>query len=282
MNIELIWKTYINSRHFEESNLKKEISRYNCHVLPYWQDKSLTDLKFIDIMAYRQYLENKNLSQQSVKHCLSLLKRSLNRAKQLDLFPYDIPYFEMPVVNNQRTRFLSESEILQLLHALKNRNKLWHDIVLFAIHTGMRAKEIFLLQPSSVNLSQRMITVHKTKNNKSRVIHLNDPLLLLVEPYYIKKMEYLFSDKLIKQPSKIFRETIKDLKLNENVPSLDRVVFHTLRHTFASQLLQRGLTIDNVSKLLGHSNLSMTMRYAHLSQQQGINAVNLLSDLHLP
>ncbi len=281
MDIEVIWETYISSRRFEEVNLKKEVSRYNCHLLPYWKGKSLEGLKFRDILDYRHHLEKKNLRPQSVKHCMSLLKRALNRAKQLEVHPFDIPHFEMPRINNERTRFLSDREVKQLLERLKCRSQLWYDICTFAIQTGMRAAEIFQLTTSAVNLGLRTITIFKSKTNKTRILHMNNITFAIVEKYYAMQMQYLFSDKLIKQPSKIYRETVEDLKLNANSEHQDRVVFHTLRHTFASQLMLKGVPIEQVSKLLGHSSLSMTMRYAHLSPHSGVTAMNLLSDLCL-
>jgi site-specific recombinase XerD len=60
--------------------------------------------------------------------------------------------------------------------------------------------------------------------------------------------------------------------------SRHKVVFHTLRHTFASWLVQDGVKLEMLSQLLGHSSLNITMRYAHLAPSQGKSAVNLISE----
>lgn len=272
-----IWDNYHNSKTFKPENLRKETSRYQRHVLPYWKDKDFTTLKLKDVINYRSHLSKSDLSPQTIKHCLSLLRRILNRAIQLELYIGEVPHFEMPTVDNRRIRFLTENEANQLLTALFYRSELWHDISLFALFTGMRASEIFALTPFSVNLIQRSITILSTKNSHTRVIPLNEISYKIIEKYQVKELPYLFTEKQIKQVSRIFRTTVSELNLNRHITDRrERIVFHSLRHTFASWLVQKGVQLIVISNLLGHKGLQMTMRYAHLAPEQGQYAVNLL------
>lgn len=185
----------------------------------------------------------------------------------------------MPIINNARVRFLSHAEANLLLEALKQKNELWYNITLFALHTGMRAGEIFSLKPANVNLEQRAVILFETKNNLTRIIPLNDTAFAIVFKYYQKHMQYLFSEKQILQVSKIFRETLKNTPLNRNINDRrNKVVFHTLRHTFASWLVQKGVPLLVVGNLLGHKDLKMTMRYAHLAPNQNRYAVTVLTN----
>ncbi|WP_408936570.1 tyrosine-type recombinase/integrase, partial [Desulfobulbus sp.] len=75
----------------------------------------------------------------------------------------------------------------------------------------------------------------------------------------------------------MFRKAVQESGLNDGITdSRQKVVFHTLRHTFASWLVQAGFPIALVSQLLGHSNINVTMRYAHLAPSQAREAVSLI------
>jgi site-specific recombinase XerD len=77
--------------------------------------------------------------------------------------------------------------------------------------------------------------------------------------------------------SKSFMRTVNKLGLNDGVTdNLNKVVFHTLRHTYASILVQDGLSLYQVSKLLGHSTITITERYAHLDPQNYKNSVKII------
>ncbi len=265
------------TKEFKPNSIKKDIQRYNRHILSYWYTKDFNTLCVKDIILYRQYLTKQKLSPQSIKHCLSLLRRVLNRAIQLEILSIRLPYFEMPIINNARVRFLTEQEVSLLLSTLMNKSELWHDISLFALHTGMRAGEIFDLQAHHFNLYQNLIILYDTKNNQIRTIPLNNIALSIAKKYLAYNMQYLFSEKKLLQVSKIFRTAVKETNLNKGVlDTRNKVVFYTLRHTFASWLIQKGISLPVVSNLLGHKDLKMTMRYAHLAPDQGKYAVDRL------
>ena len=224
----------------------------------------------------------KNLGPQSILLCLSLLRRVLRRAGQLEMYPGPVPYFEMPKFDNKRVRFLNQDEAKTLLLNLSVRSELWHDISAFALHTGMRAGEIFSLTPQSINMESRFATILDTKNTMGRSVPINDCALNIVKKRVNCSTAYLFENenfpnKQLTRPSKLFREVVKSCHLNKAV--VDRrhkVVFHTLRHTFASWLIQDGIPLMVVSQLLGHKTLTMTLRYAHLAPDQGRTAVERL------
>jgi site-specific recombinase XerD len=84
-------------------------------------------------------------------------------------------------------------------------------------------------------------------------------------------------DKRIKEVSQSFDRAVKDLKLNEGITDWrQKLVFHSLRHSYASWLVESGTDLYTVSKLIGHSTLKMTERYSHLGQDTLQNAVKNL------
>ncbi len=272
------WNLYLDTRPLtKEANIKKEMNRFYKHIYLFWGDVELSNIHSKDIMMFQKSLFQKGLSAQTVKNCLSLLRALYNRAKKYEIYKGDIPYFEMPSTNNARIRFLTEIEAKTLLDSLHKHSELWHDITLFALHTGMRAGEIFSLNPSSVNLSHKIVTIYETKNRTTRTIPLNNITSTISKKYLLKQQRFLFSNSQILSVSKIFRQTVEDIGLNKNISNnREKFVFHSLRHTFASWLVQKGIPLQIVSQLLGHKTLKVTMRYAHLAPEQGFYAVTRL------
>lgn len=265
-----------------ERSIITETKRWQKHILPYFGEYSQTEeVTNKSILQFRAYLTKKRLSPQTVSHCLSLLRRVLHRAQQWELINTKIPVFDMPKFDNKRVRFLTKSEAEHLLTQLSLTSKMWHDISLLSLHTGLRAGEIFSLRTCHFDVQNSQLYIFDTKSNKNRCVPLNTTAKTVLERN-CKGTGLIFYNKegQIKQVSKKFREAVVSCKLNSSIQDRrQKVVFHTLRHTFASWLVQSGTPLIVVGQLLGHKTLHMTQRYAHLAPAQGINAVETLDQL---
>ena len=252
-----------------------ETGRWQHHIAPFLGNMPLEGVKNVQIMQLRKVLEGKSLSPQSVYHCLSLVRRVLRRAVEWELYAGPVPVFRMPKFDNRRLRFLSEAEAAYLLQNLSSRSELWHDITKFALYTGLRAGEIYGLMPYHVDIAIKSVKIYDTKNTLSRVIPLNDIALNIVEKYYRHAVLSLplfnYNGELPAAHYKVFRCANRGIKDRR-----ERVCFHTLRHTFASWLVQKGYPLAMVGNLLGHKDIKMTMRYAHLAPNQARLAVSSL------
>lgn len=154
------------------------------------------------------------------------------------------------------------------------------DIVVLAVNTGMRQAEILNLKYSQINLKERYLVLDNngfiTKSKRVRTIPLNnESYSLLQRRQSLNHSEYIFSNngEKIKQDYLIhkFKKYVRSSELN------DKLNFHSLRHTFASWLVQKGCSIYEVSKLLGHSDIKVTEIYSHLKPENLRNAVDLLN-----
>ncbi len=200
--------------------------------------------------------------------------------------------------NNERLRFLSQEEIDRLLRECPKHLR---RIVECAIHTGMRRGEILNLKWSQVRNGQIYLESRMTKTKEPRQIPINDDLAKLLKEIRRERQftsEYVFTygineDKLKgaepvrkrKKPAPVLESLINvktAFKSALNRADIKNFRFHDLRHTFASQMIMRGATLKEVQEILGHKTISMTMRYAHLSQEQKKKAVNLLNGLTAP
>jgi len=179
--------------------------------------------------------------------------------------------------------FISKSDLEKIIQ--HTPIKLLQDIFNTAFYSGMRLGEILNLIWDCIDFSRRVIIIKNingfvTKSKKERVIPMNDRLLdLFLKKYQTSKMlsknDYIFyrviGVKLNEDyVSKQFKKAVRSAGLSEDIH------FHTLRHSFASNLIQRGASIYVVKELLGHESISTTQIYSHLQSENLSQAVSLL------
>lgn len=282
------WKLYDTTRKRNPHSTDVDRSRWDNHVLPYFGNCNLEDIKTLSVTHFRAHLESKGLSPKTVANTLTLLRSVLKRSVKMELYNGQLPSFEMPKYDNRRIRFLTCEEANMLMQEIRRRSDLWHDISLFALHTGLRASEIFKLKNSNISTNTKHIYITESKTCRNRIVPLNSEAFKIAHKHSKNKNKGLFlfaneKQEGLKHVSKIYSRSVEACHLNNGVfDARDRVVFHTLRHTFASWLVQSGTPLLVVSSLLGHATIQMTMRYAHLAPDQGIVAVEKLCDLYHP
>jgi integrase len=288
LKLETAWQIYYKEFSSKQPIGSTDLGYWHNHIQPFFQDcyleaiDSLLLIKFKESLESKISLVNKPLSPQTIKHCLSLLKRMYNKLRLLNLYRDPVPYFTMPTFDNHRIRFLSEVEAKLLLSTLKTRSHLWYHISSFALNTGMRAGEIFNLRCENIDLKNSRLYLFDTKTNKNRLVPLNLKAFQTAQEFYTRPGKLLFStaNQKIQAAGKIFRKAVNDTRLNAGITDRrQRVVFHTLRHTFASWLVRNGIQLEVVSKLLGHTSLQVTLRYAHLSIESQHIAVKTLDNV---
>jgi integrase len=190
---------------------------------------------------------------------------------------------KVSVPDNSRIRFLSREEAGKLLKALKLRSEELHNLAFISLNCGLRAGELFNLTWDCVDWDKKLLTIKDPKNKKTRYAYPPDSVIeILQEISKLSVSDLVFPDKrngqMRGQVSHIFRKTVKQLGLNNGATDRrDKVVFHTLRHTFASWLVEAGTDLYTVKELMGHSSIKMTERYAHLSPNKLRAAMGIFS-----
>lgn len=164
-------------------------------------------------------------------------------------------------------RFYNEEEIQRLFAAAKGYKLDFYLMVVTAIYTGMRIGELLHLEWPDFDWQKNLVRVinkdnFTTKNKKFRIIPLNDKLIKILKPHRQKEGYCFFLNGSRKHPPKKgFYAVLKRA-------GLKKTGFHILRHTFASRLVQTGVSIYKVSKWLGHSSVDVTMSYSHLAPEK--------------
>lgn len=190
--------------------------------------------------------------------------------------------------DNKRERFLTREQADALLAELATKSPEVRDMALISLHTGMRASEVFGLTWQDVDVDRGFLSLRDTKSGKNRTAFMTEAVKAV---FMARKRgtpsEFIFTStrgERIKQISLTFARAVDALKLNEGIKDRrQKIVFHSLRHTYASWLVENGTDLYMVQKLLGHADISMTQRYSHLSENTLQAAVKRLdSTLQAP
>ncbi len=159
---------------------------------------------------------------------------------------------------------LSKEEISLLLKSIKN---IKHKAVIATIYgLGLRISEVINLQIRDVDSSRMVVTVKNSKGNKDRIVMLPEKLLKLLRIYFKEYVPtaYLFEGQnKLKYSASSIRKVFDKAKNSCNIRK--KATVHTLRHSFATHLLESGTDIRMIQKLLGHKNITTTLIYTHVS-----------------
>lgn len=260
-----------------------DVSRWNRH-LAHMEAQVIGSLTPLELERVKSALQAKKISPQTVKHCLALLRRIINYAIRMRLWSGANPVEKMalPHVDNKRFRFLSVEEADLLLATLKARSQSTWSISLMSLYTGMRLGEVLGLRWEAVNLGARVAQVLDPKNGRSRTVSLTESVVRMLVETGAERHGLVFAGRngLRREISDTFVRVVDEIGLNKGVTDRrGRVVFHTLRHTFASLLAMSGVPLYQLMDLLGHRSIDMTKRYASLCPSQGKEATEHIERL---
>ena len=264
-----------------------DISRYNCQLKGRFDGKRLNEITSFDLERIKADLLKRGLSPASVKHGLVLFRQMVNKAIDWRMYKGENPIkgVKMPVLQNQRERFLSHEEAGFLLSELKKTSLQLHDMALLSLHCGLRAGEIFNLKTQDLDFENGLITISNPKNKESRKAFMTNAVKeMLLFRVTETPDDLIFKARKhhgrIKAVSQAFRKAVDGLGFNKGVADPRQfITFHSLRHTFASWLALQGEPILTIKELLGHKTLAMTQRYAHLIPDHKRNAALRLENL---
>ncbi|MBL4682554.1 MAG: site-specific integrase [Pseudomonadales bacterium] len=273
---------------------KKDTKNYkglvsNVRTVKTYFDESLAlhDLTTAKIERFVQKRKDEGFKSMTIHHSLVVIRGSHKLAEKLG---YRVVPIEWPPMKKSpgRLRYLSIEEEQRLLREL-DPDKVFgnthqhdpenltpeklqaridnRDLVIALLDTGCRYSEIAQLKWSDVDTDDGTINLYRSKTNNSSILYCTDRLLITFRNRFKHRRsdEYIFTDKSGKSHRN--HSTIAIRKAFDRA-GLKDVRVHDLRHTAASRLVQNGLSLLEVSKILGHSTIQMTMRYAHLEQSE--------------
>lgn len=271
-----------------DRTIKSEMGWYKNWICPALGDKALAKINIPMIEAIVLKASKAGKSPASIRHIVAVISQVWKKAWERGLVQGDSPTrrIKTPKIDNRRMRFLNEEEARALLSALAVRSQDMHDIALLSLFCGLRAGEVHSLCWGDLDFENGSIHVRDTKNKRDRHAFMTQEVLEVLERRrgVHATNELVFpgiNDKKRQWVSDTFPRTVNAIGLNDTgemtqdnkgkqVPkritdARQRVVFHTLRHTFASWLVKKGIPLYTVAELMGHTTLEMTQRYSHLA-----------------
>ncbi|WP_281951394.1 tyrosine-type recombinase/integrase [Nitrosophilus kaiyonis] len=279
------FELYIKDRELHNKSLHNEIARYNNHIKPTFGSIPIASITPEAIQKLQKQKINSGYSYKTVNHIINLLSTIINVAIEYGLYKGNNPAKKVKrlKVDNARERFLNVDEIKLLLDTVKGNPTLYLFCNL-ALSTGGRLETILAIQKKDIDLDNGTIKLKDFKNNSTYTGFINNILHALLSDLLpkLKTNDYILSNNSTPLTSRQIQSPLKpilDRLFNQGLQPNDRknrVVIHTLRHTFASHLAINGTPIYTIQKLMNHKDINMTLRYAKLAPDSGRKAVNNL------
>ncbi|MBU4216401.1 site-specific integrase [Candidatus Parcubacteria bacterium] len=258
---------------------KKMILRV--HLLPYFGEMKIDQITNRIIEQFKAIQQRNKKSPKTINNHLGVLRKSLATADDWGL-QVTIPKIKPLKVMLAEVSFLTVEECENVL---QSADDIWHDMILLVMKTGLRFGELVALNWQDIDFANKQITVcrsivknipqNSTKSNKIRHVPFGnevEQMLILRKSASIN--EYVFSNK--------HGEFMKSATCRTNLirickqVGVTKIGWHLLRHTFASHLSENNISPIIIQKLLGHSDIKTTMRYAHLGNEVTREAVKTL------
>jgi len=242
------------------------------HWLRVLSDKSIMDINCLDIEFGLNHLPDE-LSNTTINKYKKLVSVVFNYGiRELGLLDNPTRYIRSLPEKKGRTRYLSDNERERLFKAC--RDSKWDKLyllVLMAITTGARRGELLSLRWNSLNIDKQTAYVLTSKNGEPKVLPLTQSVIKELERFNLNDDSLIFASEIKPNKPYIF---FKQWKRVRDEAELVDFRFHDLRHTTASYLAQNGATLLEIADVLGHKQIEVTKRYAHLCIEHKSSLIN--------
>lgn len=247
-----------------------------------------------DIQKFIESLVDGGAAPATVKQYMGIIRRAYNMAQETlvegcPVFSGQNPAtgLRLPAVHNSRERYLTADEVSRLIEAAAElQSPDLHDAIILSLNTGLRLGELMRLRWMDVDTKAGLITVpDEAKRKPGGKVPINAAAMavfqgrreILAASPEARVFPPVAGGEARNNLSAMFRTVADFLQLNEGITDKrHRLVFHSLRHTFASWLALAGTDIYRIKTLMRHRSISMTIRYAHLIPDATKDAVHNL------
>jgi len=253
----------LKMRQYSPNTIKTYIIMFRM-FLEYYSDKHPDKITEEEIRDYLLFLvEEKKVSQSHQNQSINAIKFYYEKVLGWSVKKY---YIQRPRAEKKLPVVCSVEEVTAIL---KGTSNLKHKCILYLIYSaGLRLSEVVHLRPADIDSDRMTIHVRHAKGKKDRISLLSDKTLTLLRQYYkeYRPKTWLFEGQFGNQYSKssvqkIFRAALGTTKIHK------KVTVHTLRHSFATHLLESGVDLRYIQNFLGHESTRTTQIYTHITKK---------------
>ena len=272
--------TYMPFARAYKRSWKNDISYLKVHLYTAFGAKYLDEITKTDVLKFHNDMRQRGYAPATANRSLGLLSNAFNRAigwgtPGVTKNPTKgVPMFEE---NNLIERFLSEADVKRLYRALvDSRNTQLKYIVPMLILSGTRKREVLDAVWADVDIPRRMWRIPMSKSGRARHVPISDGLAeLLLRIPRTDGNPFIVPDPKTGKAYISLQYFWNMARCEAGMPQLR---IHDLRHSFASFLINAGRSLYEVQKILGHSQIKTTQRYAHLTETTLVDAANAAGD----
>lgn len=237
-------------------------------LLQLLKKKQVDDLTADELRRYFLYcFEKLKLTENTLHSRINAIKFYFEQVLGREKFFWEIPRPKKPL---KLPKVLSEQEISRLFNAAKF---LKHKAILFTAYSaGLRVSEIINLQWKHIDRQRGQILIEQAKGKKDRFVGLSPVLEDILIAYYrkckIKPLKYVFESDVPGNPYSARSAQAVFQQSKQKAGIKKEVGFHSLRHSFATHLLEKGTDVRFIQELLGHFSIKTTTRYLHVAKEK--------------
>lgn len=271
--------------------------RYAAYFLQYVEERGISHIKFLKQRTVREYFiylerrpnkrrSHETLSSQSIISCNTAIDKFLEYLHEIGFDEAPIPTKNrIVIIPKKNIQVLTLEEVKELYALTKKTNlkygtlarqeykqKIMQIALDLCYGCGMRKSEALNVKIKDINFEKKEIHIRQGKNYKDRYVPMSKKVYESIQRFVYeyrhytrnnKRRNYLYPAQSIDKVLTKLLENCDNKILKAKKPSL-----HTLRHSIASHLLNNGMSIDNISKFLGHNSISTTQKYTHLLDEK--------------
>ena len=250
-------------------------------LLQILKSKHIDDLTVADIKRYMVYaMQKQGITENTAHSRLNALKFYFEQVLGREKFFWEIP---RPKKINQLPKVFSQHDVAAIINSITNKK---HKVMLMLAYSGgLRVSEVVSLKTYEVDSKRMTIFISAGKGKKDRQVTLSPVLLVMLREYALdykpNKKGYLFEGSTKDSPysARSLQEVIQAAKKKAGI--LKPGSIHSLRHSFATHLIEKGTDVTMIQKLLGHNDIKTTLLYLHTSNRDLLKIISPLDDLEL-